>query len=59
MHGATLKGKPYYRCNAQRPDYADTGNHPKTTAVREERILAALHPWLGRITDADHRDSTT
>ena len=58
MHGATLKGKPYYRCNTQRPDYADTGEHPKTTAVREERILAALDPWLGRITDADHRADT-
>ena len=58
MHGATLKGKPYYRCNAQRPDYAATGDHPRTTAVREERILAALDPWLGRITDADHRADT-
>ena len=58
MHGATLKGNPYYRCNAQRPDYADTGGHPKTTAVREERVLAALDPWLGRITDTDHRADT-
>jgi site-specific DNA recombinase len=58
MHGATLKGKPYYRCSAQRPDYADTGEHPKTTAVREERILAALDPWLGRITDPDLRADT-
>lgn len=58
MHGATLKGKPYYRCNAQRPDYADAGAHPRTTAIREERILGALDPWLGHITDADHRDST-
>ncbi len=57
MHGATLKGKPYYRCNSQRPDYADTG-HPRTTAVREERILAALDPWLGQLTDPDHRSST-
>ena len=23
MHGATLKEKPYYRCNSQRPDYAE------------------------------------
>jgi site-specific DNA recombinase len=58
MHGATLKGKPYYRCNAQRPDYADTGEHPTTTAVREERILAALDPWLGQLTDPDHRADT-
>lgn len=58
MHGATLKGKPYYRCNAQRPGYAETGEHPKTTAVREERILAALDPWLGQITGTDHRADT-
>lgn len=58
MHGATLKGKPYYRCNAQRPDYADTGSHPKTIAIREERVLTALDPWLGRITDTDHRADT-
>lgn len=58
MHGATLKDKPYYRCNAQRPDYAQNGEHPKTTAVREERILAALDPWLGQITDPGHRADT-
>ncbi|MDP1820909.1 MAG: recombinase family protein [Acidimicrobiales bacterium] len=58
MHGATLKGKPYYRCNAQRPDYAETDGHPTTTAVREERILAALDPWLGQITDPGHRADT-
>jgi len=58
MHGATLKGKPYYRCNSQRPDYAEAGVHPKTTAVREERILAALDPWLGQLTDPDHRTET-
>ena len=57
MHGATLKGKPYYRCNSQRPDHAET-SHPRTTAVREERILAALDPWLGQLTDRDHRAST-
>ena len=40
-----------------RPDYADTG-HPRTTAIREERILAALDPWLGQLTDPDHRSAT-
>lgn len=58
MHGATMKGKPYYRCNTQRPDYAKTGEHPKTTAVREERIVAALDRWLGQLTDPDHRADT-
>ena len=54
MHGATLKGKPYYRCNLLRPDYADTG-HPRTTAFREDRILTALDRWLNQLTDAEHR----
>ncbi len=57
MHGATLKGKPYYRCNTQRPDYADTG-HPRTTAIREERILDALDPWLDQLTGPAPRDTT-
>lgn len=57
MHGATLKGKPYYRCNTQRPDYADTG-HPRTTAIREERILDALDPWLDELTGPEHRGTT-
>jgi hypothetical protein len=50
MHGNMLERKPYYRCNTQRPDYADTG-HPRTTAVREERILTGLDPWLSTIVD--------
>ncbi len=57
MHGATLKGKPYYRCNSQRPDCADTG-HSRTTAIREGRILAVLDPWLGQLADRDHRAAT-
>lgn len=56
MHGATLKGKPYYRCNTQRPDYADTGQ-PRTTAIREEHILDALDPWLDQLTGPEHRDT--
>ncbi len=54
MHGATLKGKPYYRCNSQRPDYAESG-HPRTTAIREERILAAIRAGM----DPDLATSTT
>ena len=57
MHGATLKGKPYYRCNSQRPDYAESG-HPRTTAIREECILGALDPWLGQLTEPDRHSST-
>ena len=58
MHGATLKSKPYYRCNAQRPDYADTSAHPRTTAVREERILDAVDKWLNQLADSKHCDAT-
>lgn len=57
MHGNTLKKKPYYRCNTQRADYADTG-HPRTTAIREERILAVVDPWLSSLTDASNRECT-
>lgn len=57
MHGATLKGNPYYRCNRVRPDYADTG-HPRTTAIREDRIVSVLDEWLGQLTDAEHRETT-
>lgn len=57
MHGATLKGNPYYRCNRVRPDYADTG-HPRTTAIREYRIVSVLDDWLSQLTDAEHRQTT-
>ena len=57
MHGATMKGKAYYRCNRQRPDYAETGR-PRSTTIRDERILTALDTWLNRLTDAEHRAST-
>lgn len=57
MHGATLKGNPYYRCNRARPDYADT-SHPRTTAIREDRIIGVLDEWLGQLTYADHREQT-
>ena len=57
MHGNMLKKKPYYRCNTQRADYAETG-HPRTTAVREERILAVVDPWLSSLTDTSNRERT-
>jgi DNA invertase Pin-like site-specific DNA recombinase len=55
MHGNMLKNKPYYRCNTQRPDYADTG-HPRTTAVHEERILAVVDPWISSVIDPSNRE---
>ncbi len=58
MHGATLKSKPYYRCNSQHPDYTETG-HPRTTAIREERILAALgRARTGRVASPVRRNAT-
>ena len=44
----------------QRPatDYADTSAHPRTTAVREERILDAVDKWLNQLADSKHRDAT-
>jgi site-specific DNA recombinase len=57
LHGATLKGNPYYRCNRVRPDYADTG-HPRTTAIREDRIVSVLDDWLDQLTDVEHRETT-
>ncbi len=57
MHGATLKGNPYYRCNRVRPNYADTGD-PRTTATREDRIISVLDDWLGQLTDSEHRETT-
>ena len=60
MFGATMKGKPYYRCTATRPDYATPSvpGHPPTYAVREERILAVVDHWLGTLADPDHIDAT-
>ena len=51
MHGATLKGNPYYRCNRVRPDYADTG-HPRTTATRDDRIVSVPGERPDQLTDA-------
>lgn len=60
MFGATMKGKPYYRCSATRPDYAEPSvpGHPPTYSVREERILAVVDEWLFAITSPDHLDAT-
>lgn len=60
MFGATMKGKPYYRCIATRPDYAvpSVPGHPPTYAVREERILNVVDEWLGTLADKNHIDET-
>lgn len=60
MHGTTAKGKPYYRCEATRPDYATPSvpGHPPTYTVREERVVAAVDEWLGMLAAPDQRDAT-
>ena len=60
MHGTTAKGKPYYRCEATRPDYAAPAvpGHPPTYTVREERITEPLDRWLDHITHPDHVEAT-
>ncbi len=57
MHGAIMKGKPYYRCSVARPDYAAT-DHPNATSIREERILGGLDRWLESMTEQSNRDAT-
>lgn len=48
MHGLTGKGKPYYRCEATRSDYARPAveGHPPNYTIREERIIATIDDWL-------------
>lgn len=60
MHGATLKNKPYYRCDATRPYYAEPSvpEHPRTYAVREERISAAVDAWLSFFAAPNQLDAT-
>jgi site-specific DNA recombinase len=52
MYGITMKGKPYYRCTATRPDYATPSveGHPPSYFVREERIVTSLDAWLREVT---------
>jgi site-specific DNA recombinase len=60
MFGATLKGKPYYRCVATRPDYGapSVEGHPPTYSVREERVLASLDDWLNGLIEPDTVEGT-
>lgn len=60
MYGDTAKGKPYYRCQATRPDYAAPSipGHPPTYMVREERLTRALDRWLGHLSDPDQVEVT-
>ncbi len=61
MHGLTGKGKPYYRCDATRSDYARPAveGHPANYTIREERIIATIDDWLATtFTDPDIIDTT-
>jgi len=47
MQGTHLRGQALYRCRATSPDYATVpAGHPRSLAVQERRLLAALDPWL-------------
>ncbi len=39
-----------------RSDYADT-EHPRTTAMREDRIVGVLGDWPWHLSGADHRET--
>ena len=47
----------HYRC-VYRTHYPADDGHPRSLAVAEHRVLAALDGWLGAIFDPDHLDST-
>jgi len=47
MQGSHTRGHPMYRCRLTSSDYARTpDDHPRTMAVREDRILPVLDEWL-------------
>lgn len=47
----------HYRC-VYRANYPGDGDHPKTLAVAEARILPLLDAWLGQVFDRDRLDQT-
>lgn len=47
MQGSHTRGHPMYRCRIASSDYARTpDDHPRSMAVREDRILPVLDEWL-------------
>ena len=47
MQGSHTRGHPMYRCRLTSSDYARTpDDHPRSMAVREDRILPVLDEWL-------------
>lgn len=59
MYGATLKGNPRYGATELDPTTPTPATrHPRTTALREDRIVRTLDDWLNELTDAEHRETT-
>lgn len=47
MQGSHTRGHPMYRCRVASSDYARTPEaHPRSMAIREDRILPVLDDWL-------------
>lgn len=47
MQGSHTRGHPMYRCRLASSDFARTpDDHPRSMAVREDRILPVLDDWL-------------
>lgn len=54
MQGNQSRGLPFYRCRLTLSDYAvPSDGHPKSLAVREDRILPVLDQWLTGLLAAD------
>jgi hypothetical protein len=54
MQGNHARGLAFYRCRLTSGDYAAPPvNHPRTIAVREDRILPVLDQWLAGMFSPD------
>ena len=55
MQGNRVLGDPFYRCRLSSADYAcPPDGHPRSLAVRENRLLSVLDSWLVDLFDPEH-----
>lgn len=58
MQGSHTRGHPMYRCRLTAGDYAHPPDgHPKTLAVRQDRILPVLDRWIAGLFAPEHMTS--
>ena len=58
LQGNVVRGQVFYRCKVS-ADYPVTGNdHPRSLAVREDRLLPHVDAWLGDLFAADRIQDT-